>query len=76
MTIPAATPVTIPVTESIDAIATLLLVHLPPDAVSANWVVALMQTDAAPLIAPTTGIAPTVIGKELELEQPVPLVTV
>ena len=53
--LPAATPVTTPVEETV-ATAALLLLHIPATVVSVSVVEAPGQTDAAPEIAPTTGL--------------------
>jgi hypothetical protein len=55
---PAATPVTIPVAAPTVPLATVLLVQVPPDAVSVNAIVAPTHTPAAPEI--TDGIEFTV----------------
>jgi hypothetical protein len=58
--VPAVTPVTTPAELTV-ACAVLLLVHVPPDVISANAVVRPVQTLLAPVIP--AGNALTVNGK-------------
>jgi hypothetical protein len=53
--VPAVLPRTTPVVDT-DAMAALLLLHVPATVVSVNVVVAPAQTVVAPEIAPTTGV--------------------
>jgi hypothetical protein len=59
VTVPLATPVTTPL-ELIEAIAELLLLHVPPLTASVNVVVKPLQTVAAPLIVPALADVDTV----------------
>ena len=59
MTVPPATPLTIP-DELTVALAVLLLLHVPPAVASLNVVVAPLHTDAVPVIVPAVGAALTV----------------
>jgi hypothetical protein len=64
--VPAATPVTNPVLEFTVAILVLLLLHVPPTVVFANWVVNPAQTLNVPVIgAGTAGRAFKVTAKVL-----------
>ena len=54
VTVPAATTVTIPVALTV-AFEGLLLLHVPPVAVSVNGVVRPVHTEDAPVITPAAG---------------------
>jgi len=73
--VPAVTPDTIPV-ELIVATEVLLLLHMPPVAVSARVVVELTHTVVVPVIAGTTGNGLTVTDEITAVTQPKPLVIV
>ncbi len=60
VTVPAVTPVTIPVDPTV-AMAVLLLVHEPPVVVEDNGVVCPTQRLAAPVIAAGAGFTVTVV---------------
>ena len=57
---PADTPVTIPELFTV-AMAVCAELQVPPDVASVRVVVAVLQSDVAPDMAATTGIALTVI---------------
>ena len=61
-------PVTRPVEGSMDAVAILLLLHVPPDVPSLKVPVKLAQICAGPVMAGTDGLTVTVTMAE----QPVP----
>ena len=58
---PAATPVTMPLTDPTLAIAVFADVHTPPPIALLNVVVLPWHTVDAPVIIPVVGIASTVI---------------
>jgi len=66
VTEPAFTPVTKPLPLTV-AIAVLLLIHVPPDFASESCVVKPAHTVAVPVIAPTEGVALTVIDFDLTI---------
>ena len=70
LTLPPATPVTIPLAEPTVAIIVLLLVHVPPVGVELNVIVAPGHTVPGPVIV--LGSAFTVIG--VTMKQPVGMV--
>ena len=59
MVVPAATPLTTPVLLTV-ATAGLLLLHVPPEAVSVSELVAVTQTVAEPEMEPAWGSGRTV----------------
>ena len=66
VTEPAFTPVTSPLLLTV-ATAVLLLIHDPPDFASESCVVKPAHTVAVPVIAPTAGVALTVIDLVLTI---------
>lgn len=60
VTVPAATPATIPVVAPTVAVAVLLLLHVPPVVVELNVVTAPVHTVEAPDIAAGNGLTVTV----------------
>jgi len=72
--VPAATPDTIPVEPTV-ATDVLLLLHVPPVAVSARVIVDPTQTLDDPVIAGTVGNGLTVTAAVTIVVQPKPLVT-
>lgn len=59
VTVPEATPVTMPDAEPTVATKPLLLVHVPPVEASANAVVIPVQTFRVPVIAAGSGLTVT-----------------
>lgn len=60
LSVPAETPVTVPVPEPTDARAGLLLLHVPPEGEELSVVLPPTHTDDAPDMA--DGVASTVTG--------------
>ena len=58
---PLATPVTMPVSESTEAMEALLVVHVPPPVRSLNVVVSAIQTLLLPNIVVGIGFTVTVV---------------
>ena len=73
--VPGATPVTTPLSEPIDAVEAVLLVHVPPVATSYNVVPEPTHKLAVPVIDAASGSGLTVTVKEL-CADPQPSLTV
>lgn len=71
VTVPAETPVTMPVEVTV-AIAGLLLLHVPPGVVLLNGVDEPTQVPEAPVIGPMPDVVPTV--NVIVTKQPLPTV--
>lgn len=66
--LPAATPVTLPVTGSTVATAVVLLVQLPPETLLLNIILDPIHTDEAPLMVPALATGLTVMVAEAVAE--------
>ena len=59
--VPAERPVTIPLTEPIEAVPVALLLHLPPVGVSLRVIVEPAHTLPRPAIVPGNGLTVTIV---------------
>ena len=69
LVVPADTPLTTPVEDTIVALEVLLLLHVPPIPVLVRVVVAPVQSEVEPLIAPGTVFTVKLRVPEVEMPQ-------